>query len=385
MGERTADNASKSSNSINLADIAERLVECLPVAIVVFDRRLEVIHRNQAAEYLFGSGDQMTDLLERGSVESQYVEWSAQLREVLDSAAPQHIETVLYHPTDEEEKLLTLTCVPLENDGGEVIGGILVAEDVSTRSSLEKRLAVSERLAAVGKMAARVAHELNNPLDGIMRYVNLAQRLLERTDQHKVKEYLTESRKGLMRMAQIISELLEFSRSTHTPFEEGNINNVLEEAVRAMSERAAESRVNVVCSFSEERMPSLRGSNLIHVACNLIKNAIDAMPKGGVLTISTRETDREVVITFEDTGTGLPEESDRVFEPFFTTKQPGQGTGLGLAICKDMIEKYHGTIAAHNRRGEGAVFTIRIPKESCLPPSPPRPVPGGATGKAGAT
>jgi len=109
----------------------------------------------------------------------------------------------------------------------------------------------------------------------------------------------------------------------------------------------------------------MRSANLFQVFCNLVKNAIDAMPTGGTLTVITEIVGSEVVIRFEDTGVGLPAEIERIFEPFFTTKGPGKGTGLGLAICRDIVEKYNGRITAARRPAGGSVFTIRIPLESC--------------------
>jgi len=248
-----------------------------------------------------------------------------------------------------------------------VIGGLLVVEDVTASLSMEKRLAVSERMAALGKLAARVAHELNNPLDGILRYLGLARRVIEQNEPARATQYLEQSRAGLLRMVQIVTDLLEFSRSAHGSAEKTSINAMVEEAVKATSDKAAQSGVSVVCSL-EDRLPVVRsGENLFQVFYNLIKNAIDAMPDGGTLTVTTSMTDHDVLIRFEDTGTGLPPEIDRIFEPFFTTKAPGKGTGLGLAICRDIVEKYKGRLTAENREQGGARFTVRIPLESCIP------------------
>jgi two-component system NtrC family sensor kinase len=114
---------------------------------------------------------------------------------------------------------------------------------------------------------------------------------------------------------------------------------------------------------------------LFQVCCNVIKNAIDAMPDGGRLTITTAALDRDVVLRVEDTGVGLPENMDEIFEPFFTTKKPGEGTGLGLAICKDYVERLHGRITAERADPQGAVFIVSIPLASCVPPTTRRPGP----------
>jgi len=205
-------------------------------------------------------------------------------------------------------------------------------------------------------------------LDGILRYLGLAQRVIERNEADKARHYLEESRAGMLRMAQIITDLLEFSRNAHASYEDTGLNTIVEEAVRVLSDQAARVGVSIVCAF-DGKLPVVRGGgNLFQVFCNIIKNAIDAMPSGGTLTIGSALTGREAVICFEDTGTGLPEPTERVFEPFFTTKAPGKGTGLGLAICRDIVEKYHGRLTAENREQGGARFTVRIPLESCVPP-----------------
>jgi two-component system NtrC family sensor kinase len=253
----------------------------------------------------------------------------------------------------------------MDSDGAEVIGGILTVEDVTSKVTMEQRLAVSERLAAVGKLAAKVAHELNNPLDGILRYINLAMRVIGDGGDQRAVRYLDESRSGLMRMVQIISELLEFSRSTYSAYETADINKVVEDAVKAMFTTTSRARVEVVTDYAPD-MPTVRSGNLFQVFCNMIKNAADAMPDGGRLTVITRLTDRELSVCFEDTGIGLPEgQISQIFQPFFTTKEPGKGTGLGLAVCKDIVERYNGRIEASNREGGGARFLVRLPLESC--------------------
>ncbi len=108
-------------------------------------------------------------------------------------------------------------------------------------------------------------------------------------------------------------------------------------------------------------MPSVRGSKFFQVCCNLFKNAIEAMPDGGRLTITSAVIDDHVVLRVEDTGVGLPEDPQRVFEPFFTTKRDHDGTGLGLAICKEYIEGLDGRITAERRPQGGSVFTVSVP------------------------
>jgi len=355
-----------SASTLSLRNIAEHVFHSLSLGIIVFDPELNVILRNQAATVLLPPGRSIAEVLAQVTIESKYQNWGIELRQAIEARGQRHYDGVTCKIGKGEMTMLNIVCTPLNDvSSGKTIGGLLVIEDITARLSMERRLAVSERLAAVGKLAAKVAHELNNPLDGIMRYINLAVRVSEAEHgPEKVVRYLTEARKGLGRMVQILGELLEFSRSSYGTYDEANVNRYVEDAVNAMQDKAVAKGVNIVCSM-EGVMPGLRvGSNLFQVFCNLIKNAVDAMPGGGTLTIMTKMVNGEVLVTFEDTGTGLPENVEQIFQPFFTTKPTGQGTGLGLAICKDIIEKYNGRIVAENRPEGGARFSVIVPTES---------------------
>ncbi len=364
----TASSDSVASPPVPLAEIAGRVLADLPLGVVLLDRQLRVVFHNAVAERLAGPiavGAQFTSL---GTTRTGDVDWQAEFRRVAESGTPLRHYVALTASDADAEQLLNVSCMLLtRDDSREGIGVIVTLEDITTRAGLERRLAVSERLAAVGKLAARIAHELNNPLDGILRYISLATRRLDSDDRGKVREYLEESRRGLMRMAQILSELLEFSRSGRAQFEEANINATVEEAIRTLQDQADRAGVTVAAVFRDDPMPVLPGGMLFQVCCNLIKNAIDAMPDGGRLTVTTAVADHDVVLRFEDTGPGLPEPIEQIFQPFFTTKEAGKGTGLGLAICKDYVERIRGRITAAQAQPHGAAFTVRIPLANCVP------------------
>ena len=168
-----------------------------------------------------------------------------------------------------------------------------------------------------------------------------------------------------MRMVQIVSELLEFSRSTYASLEYTKIEQLIEDAIKTMDTRAEASNVRLLRNYAPG-IPQIGNGNLFQVFCNLIKNALDAMPDGGELSISTRlAADDTAVVEFRDTGSGFAaENADAIFEPFFTTKDKGKGTGLGLAICKDIVERYHGRITAENDPQGGSIFTVYLPVAS---------------------
>lgn len=349
-----------------LGDLADMVLHHLPLGVVVFDRRGEIRVRNDAADIFLPAETSIVAALNGVALESGYEDWERELNAMMDERTERVFDCIAFRREGLDDRLMKLICVPIENqDKSAVVGGMLVLEEITSQISMEKRLAVSERLAAVGKLAARVAHELNNPLDGILRYISLTRRVLGGPQQSKADGYLEESKKGLMRMVRIVGELLEFSRSAQPALEVGNINTSIEDAIKSLTDRAGDQGVTLVTDF-EEPMPTVRGSNLFQVFYNLIKNALDAMPDGGTLAISSSIEGRQIVLDFADTGPGLPEEPEKVFEPFYTTKAVGQGTGLGLAICKDIVERYNGRLTGSNRQEGGALFVIRIPVESCI-------------------
>jgi len=342
------------------------VLEDLNEGVVVVGPDLKVLYRNGAVVEWLGQADTTDELFRGARFLSPFDGWASEVHSVIDTGVERLIECVPSADGERPTRVLSLRCTRFTRQGEDRIIGILVSiRDSTQRCGLEERLAASERLAAIGKLAARVAHELNNPLDGILRYVNLALRFTEKSGDKKLSDYLGESRTGLMRMVDIVRELLAFSRTSREQFDMTGINELVEQAVEELSPKSEANRLVVTTDFQNRDMPGIRGGRLYQVCCNLIRNAIDAMPDGGRLAITTGLVDDDVVIRVADTGPGLPEDADSVFEPFFTTKQVGKGTGLGLAICKDFVEGMEGTIETAPGEEGGAVFTVRIPVSQC--------------------
>jgi signal transduction histidine kinase len=224
---------------------------------------------------------------------------------------------------------------------------------------MEEKLTNTEILAVMGKLAASVAHDLNNPLDGSLRFINLALRSVG--DNESVREWLNSSKQGLERMENIISSLSEFSRSIHRKQKKAQINKLIMEAMESMSFDFARQRVQVFTYF-DQNMPLIESTTLYQVFINLMRNAIDAMPEGGRLDIRTELDGKDTIIKFSDTGEGIKENYIKnVFDSFFTTKIDKKGLGLGLAICKTIVEELGGKIVVSSKVGKGTTFTISIP------------------------
>ena len=233
-------------------------------------------------------------------------------------------------------------------------------------ANAQLQLANNPQLAALAlRMADERIVQLANPgLTDVRRALSdelAALDVMEKPDIEKAKEYVLHCRSGLMRMVNIITELLEFSRNTYTAFEYAPIDKIIADAVKAMEPTTAQVKIEITHKCTAQ-MPQLRSNNLFQVFCNLIKNASDAMNGEGQLNITTKLSDGNFLVEFRDTGPGFPpENAQAMFEPFFTTKNRGRGTGLGLAICKDIVEKYNGKITAKNAPQTGGIFTVFIP------------------------
>ncbi len=231
------------------------------------------------------------------------------------------------------------------------------------KETQDKQKLLLEKYASVGKLAAGVVHEINNPLDGVIRYVNML--LGQITENSVAREYLLEAKKGLARIANITKSLLEFSHQVNSNRPEiknyVDIHNLIEESLDVLGQKL-NAKVAVNKNY-KEGLPRILDFGLSHVFTNILKNALDAMSDGGRLEISTDIEDLMVTVSFKDTGIGINlEVKERIFEPFFTTKSIEKGTGLGLAISKEIISKYSGNIEVESYTGQGSTFTVLIPK-----------------------
>jgi signal transduction histidine kinase len=232
------------------------------------------------------------------------------------------------------------------------------------KEALDKQKLLLEKYASVGKLAAGVVHEINNPLDGVIRYANI---LLAQMEHNSIaREYLLEVKKGLRRIANITKSLLDFSHQVNATASQikkyVNLHELIEESLDEFSERL-NGNIQVDKRYAES-LPRILDLGLSHIFNNVIKNALDAMPDKGRLEIYTNINDSLVEVSFKDSGVGIPDEvKERIFEPFFTTKSIDKGTGLGLAICNEIITKYEGRIKVESLAGKGTQFTILIPKK----------------------
>ncbi len=331
-------------------------------AIVIVDPRLQVVQKNAAARTLFGEGDSASELLDALLLEGEPFDLPDAIHKVIATGGAAAFEEVACR-----HESLTIDCQPLRlNESDAPTGCIVIARHTIAAAQDDPDFAKSLQMATIGSLTSRVAHELNNLLDGILRYINLAIAAPEHTEDSRTRRYLDESKTGLMRMIHITRDLLEFSRTKPATHQQTSIREIVEDVLKLMKSAVATAGVEIVQQVDDCPLIQPVSAQLFQVFCNLTKNALEAMPEGGTLTITARRESGEVVVIFEDTGPGLPAGAEQVFEPFFTTRTPGAapgaGTGLGLAICRDLIERCcGGTITAANRAQGGARFEVRLP------------------------
>ncbi|MBW8016868.1 MAG: PAS domain-containing protein [Planctomycetes bacterium] len=354
-------NPDMSDFSGDVMEISPSVLASLPMGVVAFAPDLRVIHANDIAAELLDLGESLDRSLAVGGDQKVWGDWKSSLDEVVETGQTATFDSVEYSRPD-SVRLLRIIITPLKSHStNQITGGIAVIEDITGKDNIANELSQAERLAAIGKVAGKVAHELNNPMDGILRYINLSIRAIENKQFEKPVGYLSQCRSGLMRMVRIIGELLEFSRGMCPTLQFAPIEKIVTEAVKAMEPKCSGVDIAVIDDLKIIDK-KFRGDNLFQVFCNLIKNAADAIQGDGSLDITISGTADEIAVEFKDTGPGfLPEHAESIFEPFFTTKAEGAGTGLGLAICKDIIEKYKGRIEAINNAQGGSIFTVYLP------------------------
>ena len=336
----------------------------VPIALALVDENLQVVQANPALEHLLEvpekelAGGELFPRL--GLDPRQQQEMEEACRKALAGGEPREFYSLKAHPNGSGERFLGIKVVAMPGEEDGPARGLVLLEDMSEVEQLRQRLQLFEHLAVMGKLSLCVAHELNNPLDGVRRYLSLA--LIKKEDPQEVERYLNEAQKGLKRMASSIKSLMVSANPLKAPRTKDNLLNLLQDAVKIMMFQASDQMVQVSLHPPRELQQAVMSGDLYHVFLNIIKNALQAMPQGGHLQISGLLHPGEVEIVFEDTGAGLsPEEMEQIFQPFYSTKEGTKGLGLGLPICQKIVERNQGRLTVTSRPQEGTRVSIFLP------------------------
>jgi len=227
-----------------------------------------------------------------------------------------------------------------------------------------EQLIHAEKLTSLGQLAASIAHEINNPLAGVLTYTKLLAKKVsgDTFEKREALDYLAKMESEVSRCSRIIRNLLDFSRQTEPHFKLVDINQVLEQVLAMVGHQAQIQKVEIVKEFSSS-LPKVMADfdQLQQVFTNLTLNAIQAMSGGGKLTLRTSVANSQVEVDVQDTGCGISKENlSKLFTPFFTTKEKGKGIGLGLAVVRRIIERHKGRIKVQSEVGKGTTFSIYL-------------------------
>jgi two-component system NtrC family sensor kinase len=350
------------------------IIQCSVDGIVVVDRKGTPIIFNEGAERMLGY--KAEEVIGHPEVFRRFYPADVAQEMMRRMRSPEYgpkdkLSTTLInfiHKNGEEVPVLFSAAIVREHN--KEVGSVGIFSDMreilKLRQKLEEsqaQLLQAEKIGSLGRLSAGVAHEINNPLAGILIYAELLQR--EMDPFFEGKGFVDEIINQTMRCQQIVNRLLEFSRHSMVQRTLVDLNTVVDRVVELILHQALFHDIKVIRDL-DPALPQFTGDpgQLQQVLTNLLINAADALHGHGTITMVTRpdaEADG-VVLTFSDTGPGIPAEiRDKIFEPFFTTKPVGKGTGLGLSIVYSVVQRHGGTIEVDSRPGEGTTFTIRLP------------------------
>jgi two-component system NtrC family sensor kinase len=344
------------------------IIDSLPLGLYVVDRdyRIQVWNRKRETGT---QGLRRDAVVGRPVFEVLTRQPAEQLREEFDRVfrTGEIQQSELEVQLGDELRVFRLSKIPMRLDRDAITHVITIGEDVTDSRAVQGRIMQSEKLAAVGQLAAGIMHEINNPLATIGACVAAMQGKLEdgKGDAAALGEYLEIIDREVERCSNIVDGLLNFSRPKAQSKSALSVRSLVDETLFLLKHHQRFKRM-VVDRELEPTLPRIQGNKeqLIQALMALLLNAVDAMEQAGRLTVRASRAPRadEVVLEVADTGVGIPRENQaKIFEPFYTTKQPGRGTGLGLSICYGIVEDHQGRIEVESVPGQGATFRMYLP------------------------
>ncbi len=335
---------------------ASETIKNLPMGIIVVNKNSEINYINDSACFLLGTlfpdaeKEKAMDLLP-GEI------W--QLRDNVSTGKPIVEKELVLKTIKGKSAPVNVSVTDIIGEQGDFIGFVFVLKDLSQIKALEIKIQRKEKLAALGTLAAGIAHEVRNPLSSIKGYATFFASLFEKESENQKAALIMAQE--VDRVDRVISELLEFARPVQLKLEETDIAQFIHNSLRIIKHETEAAMINVITKL-DEPLPVLKidPDRFIQVLLNLYINAIHAMESGGDLTVTASARKNAMVFEICDTGTGIsPEVQANIFNPYFTTKK--KGTGLGLAIVYKIIENHNGTIHFESIDGKGTIFKICLP------------------------
>jgi PAS domain S-box-containing protein len=341
----------------------ETILHAVQEGIVVVNGEGRITYANRAAEKMLGfelekaHGDPiskyMRDIEWSRVLDLDEKEWSRLVRREVEITYPEHMFVAFY-------------VVPLSAVNAEEEGGVVMLRDITRDREVEARTLENERMNALTLLAAGVAHEIGNPLNSLNIHLQLLERELSDlagNEKESLGELVDVARKEVARLDQIINQFLRAIRPTSPNFEPASVADVLTSTLAFMKIEIQNRGVMVELEMGDN-LPSTQidKGQIRQAFFNVIRNAIQAMSDGGLLTINLSHTDRFVTVAFHDSGPGIePDELGRVFEPYHTTKK--EGSGLGLMVVQRIVRDHGGEIEIDSAPGQGTTVVIYLPRD----------------------
>ena len=353
-------------------DFMNKIVQSSPNSITATDMKGNILIWNQAAEETIGY--QADEVIGKMNIRKIYPEGLARkvmqlLRsEEYGGAGRLHSYPMVYVRRDGEVIEGNLSAAIIYDANGKEIASVGSFVDLRDRLEMERalrntqeQLLQSEKLAAMGRLTSQVAHELNNPLYGIMNTLELLK--TEIPPENRRRKILEMALSETMRLSDLLRKMLSFSKPDQEERQPVDVNSVIDEILLLHEKQLKENDIDIVTSYAGQ-LPRVNASKnqLRQVFLNMVANARDAMPDGGTLSVATSADRDHIIIEIKDEGTGIRDEHiGKIFDSFFTTKGEVKGVGLGLSVCYGFIKDHGGDIKVKSRVGAGTTFTITLP------------------------
>ncbi len=345
-----------------LKDFNENIIESISAGVMATNLGQEIEAWNSAMEKLYG--------VNRSAALGKKLDevFSADLIRELPTPSDSRPDASLYkfrlNNATGQQLIVNISLAPLVGKDGQVLGRLMIVNDLTDRVNLEDQLAQAEKLSSIGLLAAGVAHEVNTPLAVITSQAQMLLRQLQQApldgSQMPTLEKIV---KSSFRASEIVNSLLKFSRVSGSELSEMDLNRVIRETLSLVDPMLRASHISLNLQLAGG-VPPIYGNygKLQQVFMNLIMNARDAMPRGGELTVATDREDSMVRAEVSDNGVGIPAEHlAKIFDPFFTTKASSRGTGLGLAVTYGLMREHSGKIWVDSNVGRGTTFRLEFP------------------------
>ena len=350
-----------------LTSYTDNILSSIAAGVVTLSSDGVMLTWNTAAEHIIGlragsiegkTYEQILSLLKIAEADKESLRKA--IHSVLDTGVTYQGYKLCFHPEKNDEIYMNMSISQLLNSAGEQLGLVLIFEDVTREIKMENEFRRMGELAAIGQLAASIAHELRNPLSSIKGAAQFLQKEYE--DHGAIVEFLGIIVDEVNGLNKLTTEFLDFARPMQFELKTTSVNTVVDKTLQLMSVHITDNNV-VVKENLDKTVPCIRADErqLQQVLKNIIINALQAMPEGGVLTIETgRALAGGAYFSVTDTGIGIPKEKiDRIFQPFVTTKT--KGTGLGLSVVQKIIENHGGRIEVASEVGKGTTFKVLLP------------------------